>query len=103
MKSFTELTECKIQEKECINLFATKLRQLMNVIKEQDKNFSEVYLNFQLLRYLTRKYDGIEQNILRWPEKEFKFDKIVLELVAEDTHLIVRDQDNANFLHQLIH
>lgn len=69
----------------------------MNIIKKQDKTFNVIYLNFQLIRYLPRKYDGIVKRILRWSEDEFKFDKIVLELVAEETPLTVRDQYNAKF------
>lgn len=69
----------------------------MNIIKEQDKNFNEIYLSFQLILYLPRKYDDIVQYILRWSEDEFKFDKIVLELVSEETSLTVRDQDNSKF------
>lgn len=75
----------------------------MNIIKEQDKNFNEIYLSFQLILYLPRKYDDIVQYILRWSEDELnsislnKFDKIVLELVSEETSLTVRDQDNSKF------
>lgn len=66
----------------------------MNIIKTLDENFNEIYLNFQILGYLSRKFDSIMQNILRWPDKEFQFDKIVNELVAEETCLQVRDQDS---------
>lgn len=72
MKSFTDRIECKKQENESINLFVTRLCGLLNVIKEQDKKFNEIYLNLQLLRYLHKKYDSIVQNILGWPEDEFK-------------------------------
>lgn len=59
IKSFTQLIECRKKEGESINISATRLRRLMNIIKEQDKNLNEIYLNFQLIRYLPRKYDGI--------------------------------------------
>lgn len=95
MKPFSELIECRKKEGESINLFATRLRRLMNIIKEQDKSFNEIYLSFQLIRYLPRKFDGIVQSILRWSEDEFKFEKIVLELISEETRLTVRDQDNS--------
>lgn len=95
--SFTELIECKKKEGEKIDIFATRLRRLLNNIKEQDKNFNEIYLNFKLIRDLPRKYDDIVQCILRWSEDEFKFDKIVFELVSEDTRLTVRNQDNSKF------
>lgn len=69
--SFTELIECKKKEGDKINIFVTRLRRLVNIIKEQDKNLNEIYLNFQLIRDLPRKYDDIVQCILRWSEDKF--------------------------------
>lgn len=78
MKSFTELIVCKMKVNKSINIFATRLRRLMNIIKEQDKSFNEIYLNFQLIRYLPRQFDGIAQSILRFSKDDFKFDKMYL-------------------------
>lgn len=42
-------------------------------------------------------FDSIAQSILRWSEDKFIFDKFVVELVAEETHLNVCDSDSAKF------
>lgn len=71
--------------------------RIYNDIKNLDKTLDEPYLNFQPLRYLNRKYDGMVQNILRWSKDKFKFNKIVEKLLAEETRLKVRDQDHTVF------
>lgn len=65
--------------------------RIFNDIKEIDKNFSENYASFQILRYLPWKYDGMVQSILQWKEQDFKFSKIIEELSAEEVRL--RDTD----------
>lgn len=54
----------------------------------------EVYLCFQLLRCLPREHDGLVQNILRWPDDNFKFQGILMELVAEESRLKLRAENH---------
>lgn len=71
---------------------------IMKNIKSEDKIFRETYLSFQLLRYLPRKYDGIIIQLSENALKDFMFDRIIMELVAEETSLMVRKQNNVKYV-----
>lgn len=79
MKIFTDLIECKIKPNKSINLYSTRLSIITSDIKQIDADFNDCYENFQLLRFLPRKYDSIVQDILRLKDANFKFVKIVEE------------------------
>lgn len=87
MALFSELVNERIKTSESINLFATRLKKIYLNIKAIDKDFSEKYLSYQLLRYLSSCYDSCVQSLLRKDDASFKFDLIVTELVAEEARL----------------
>lgn len=90
---FSELLSCRIQENEQVDLYAARLRRLYDRLTSIDKDFSEKYLCFQLLRYLPPEFDSIVQSTLRLPDKDFIFDKIVLDLISEETRLTLKEKD----------
>lgn len=53
----------------------------------------EIYLSFQLLHWLPKRFDNLVQTILCWTETEFTFQKILTELVAEESRLKLRAED----------
>lgn len=59
-----------------------------------NKKFDDVYVTFQLLRFLPTKFDSIVQIICRWTDSNFKFNDVVTALVAEETRLHLRDHDH---------
>lgn len=93
MRIFTELCECKIGESENIDLYAARLLRIANQLKSVNKKFDDIYVTFQLLRFLPPKFDSMVQTILRWSDSDFKFDDVVTALVAEETRLDLRDRD----------
>ena len=93
MKLVTELFSCKIDPGEGINLFSSRVQGVAEQLKSMGKPVEEVYLSYQLLRYLPERYDPVVQNILRWKEEAFKYKNILLELISEETRLKVRNQD----------
>lgn len=95
MKIFTDLTECKIKPNEPINFYSSWLSRVSNNIKQIDKTFNDVYVNFQILRFLPQKFDSIVQSTLRWWDANFVHSKITEELITEETRLNVRDMDSS--------
>jgi transposase InsO family protein len=81
---------------EKVDLFAARLRRVFERLTSIDTCFSETYLTFQLLRYLPTKFDSVVQSILRFPDADFTFEKVLLELVAEETRLDLRREDLNN-------
>ncbi|GFR00668.1 retrovirus-related Pol polyprotein from transposon TNT 1-94 [Trichonephila clavata] len=58
-----------------------------------DKDFSERYVTFQLLRYLPPQFDSRVQTILRLDDVKFVYKDVVAELVAEEARLKLRNID----------
>ncbi|GBM16763.1 Copia protein [Araneus ventricosus] len=78
---------CKIQEGETIGLYAARLRQLLNQLKDAGAPIAEWYQSFQVIHYLPMEFSGIVQSIYRWEDKKFIFDNVVTELLAEESRL----------------
>ena len=51
---------------------------------------------FQLLRYLPAESHVIAQSILWWSEQDLKLDKILIEIIAEESRLNLRELDKKN-------
>lgn len=93
MMLFTELSNCKMMSEEKIDMYAARLQRLYDRIVAIDPNFSSKYLIFQLLRYLPSKFDNIVQVLLRLPEAEFTMEKILPEMISEETRITLRELD----------
>lgn len=93
MKLFTDLCECKIKDNEPVDLFGARLLRISNQISNLDPHFNELYVSFQLIRYLPAVFDTAVQSILRWSKEKFIFKDIMTELVAEETRLKLREAD----------
>lgn len=89
MRIFTDLIECKLGANEFISLFSTRVMRIYNDIKNINANFVEGYANFQVLRYLPRRFDEVVQSILKWKKTDFTLSKVVDELSVEESDLKV--------------
>ncbi|GBM74707.1 hypothetical protein AVEN_274843-1 [Araneus ventricosus] len=96
-----ELTDdffsCRINPQEEIGVYAGRIRCIVDQLKDAGKPISECYQAFQLIRILPSGFNGIVQYIYRWDDNEFKFDKILQELIAEESRLkqSIRDQNES--------
>ncbi|GBN95072.1 hypothetical protein AVEN_77967-1 [Araneus ventricosus] len=94
-----ELTDnffsCRINPQEEIGIYAARIRSIVHQLKDAGKLINELYQAFQLIRFLQPEFNGIVQYIYRWDDKEFKFDKILQELIAEESRLkqSIKDQN----------
>ncbi|GBN48440.1 Retrovirus-related Pol polyprotein from transposon TNT 1-94 [Araneus ventricosus] len=86
---------CRINPQEEIGIYAARIRSIVDQLKDAGKPISEWYQAFQLIRFLPPEFNGIVQYIYRWDDNEFKFDKILQELIAEESRLkqSIKDQN----------
>lgn len=96
MQLFTELCNCRIGSNEVVDLFAARITRISEQLQAISKPIDETFLTFQLLRYLPPQFDTAVQGILRWGDDKFKFKDVLIELVAEENRLRVRDNDRKN-------
>ncbi|GBM82813.1 hypothetical protein AVEN_139457-1 [Araneus ventricosus] len=75
------------QEGETIGLYAARLLQFVNKLKDAGVPIAEWYQSFQVIRYLPLELSGIVQSIYRWEVKKFIFNNVVNELIAEESRL----------------
>ncbi|GBM37733.1 hypothetical protein AVEN_179815-1 [Araneus ventricosus] len=68
-------------------IFAAKLRDIVLQLKDTGKEPDELYQSFQLIRHLPSEFNGIVQCIYRWDDDNFKFDKVLEELLLEESRL----------------
>ncbi|GBN06467.1 hypothetical protein AVEN_177225-1 [Araneus ventricosus] len=86
---------CRINPQKEIGIYAARIRNIVDQLKDAGKPISEWYQAFQLICFLPAEFNGIVQYIRRWDDNEFKFDKILEELIAEKSRLkqSIRDQN----------
>jgi hypothetical protein len=78
---------CRILEDESIGLFAARLRAIVDQLSDAGKPISSWFHSFQLIRFLHPKFSGIVQTIYRWSDTEFTPEKVLQELLAEESRL----------------
>ncbi|GFQ87175.1 retrovirus-related Pol polyprotein from transposon TNT 1-94 [Trichonephila clavata] len=93
MEVYSSLMNCHILSEEFISLFSTRLLRIYKQLRDLDEDFSERYVTFQLLRYLPPQFDSIVQTILRLDDVKFVYKDVVVELVAEEARLKLRNMD----------
>ena len=78
---------CRIDPNEEIGLYAARLKRISVQLKDAGKPIDDWYQAFQLIRYLPQEFNGIVQAIYRWADDQFKSDKVLQELQAEEARL----------------
>ncbi|GFY65778.1 uncharacterized protein TNIN_253851 [Trichonephila inaurata madagascariensis] len=62
-------------------------------LQEAGHKVDDLYLGFQMIRYLPQKFLSTVQQIYRWKEEEFFAGKVEAELIAEANRLHLMKQD----------
>lgn len=78
---------CRIEPNEELGLYASRLQNIVSQLKDAGHSMSDWLEAFQLIRFLPEEYRSIVQSIYRWSDDQFKFDKILQELIAEEARL----------------
>lgn len=89
---FSKLFSCFIFPNESVTVFSMRLGHMADQLKDTGQPFKEIYVTFQLLRYFLDKFESIVQSI-HWDEAKFTYHNVSKELVAEETHLKLREFD----------
>lgn len=84
---------CRINPDEDIGLYGARLKGISTQLTDAGKPIPSWYQSFQLIRYLPPEFSGIVQAIYRWTEVEFTFDKVLKELVSEESRLRQSQRD----------
>ncbi|GFS89314.1 retrovirus-related Pol polyprotein from transposon TNT 1-94 [Trichonephila clavipes] len=93
MEVYSSLMNCHILSEESISLFSARLLRIYEELRDLDKEFSQRYVTFQILRYLPPQFDSIVQIILRLDDVKFVYKDVVAELIAEEARLKLKNMD----------
>ncbi|GBN46081.1 hypothetical protein AVEN_270798-1, partial [Araneus ventricosus] len=88
-----EFFSCRVCPDEDIGIYADRLKHISAQLADCDKPIKDWYHAFQLIRYLPPEYAGIVQAIYRWKDEDFKADKVLSELLAEEARLKQSNND----------
>ncbi|KAG8180552.1 hypothetical protein JTE90_018172 [Oedothorax gibbosus] len=78
---------CRIDPNEEVVLYAARLKRIAVLLNDAGKPIDDWYQAFQLIQYLPQEFNGILQAIYRWTDDQFKSDKVLRELQAEEARL----------------
>ncbi|GBM82092.1 hypothetical protein AVEN_79083-1 [Araneus ventricosus] len=84
-----EFFSCRIQVGESLGLYAARLHQFVNQLKDAGAPIAEQCQSFHVICYLPMECSGIVQSVYHWEDKKFVFDNVVNELIAEESRLKV--------------
>ncbi|GFW23512.1 copia protein [Trichonephila clavipes] len=72
---------------ESIAVFIARIRKMVERLKDVGHSLNDMYCAFQAIRTLSPEFQGIAQILYRWPDEDFKLDKVEIELIAEENRL----------------
>ncbi|GFV82565.1 copia protein [Trichonephila clavipes] len=72
---------------ESIAVFIARIRKMVERLKNVRHPLNDMDCAFQAIRTLSPEFQGIVQILYRWPDEDFKLDKIEIELIAEENRL----------------
>ncbi|GFY29359.1 multidrug resistance protein 2 [Trichonephila clavipes] len=72
---------------ESIAVFIARIWKMVERLKNVRHPLNDTYCAFQAIGTLSPEFQGIVQILYRWPDKDFKLDRIEIELIAEENRL----------------
>ncbi|GFY21321.1 retrovirus-related Pol polyprotein from transposon TNT 1-94 [Trichonephila clavipes] len=72
---------------ESIAVFIARIRKLIERLKDVGQPLNDMYCAFQAIGTLSPEFQGVVQILYHWPDEDFKLDKIMIELIAEENRL----------------
>lgn len=91
---YDDFFNCKIGPEEEVGLYAARLKKISDELADAAKPVPEWFKSFQLIRFLPQDFNSIVQTIYRWTDVEFTTDKILKELLAEESRLNLSRKDH---------
>ncbi|GFW65143.1 retrovirus-related Pol polyprotein from transposon TNT 1-94 [Trichonephila clavipes] len=83
----------KYQPGEDVRIFISRVKTAATRLQEAGHKLDDLYIGFQLIRWLPQKFQSTVQQIYRWKEEDFRVVKIEAELILEANRLQLMKQD----------
>ncbi|GFW69385.1 uncharacterized protein TNCV_487341 [Trichonephila clavipes] len=72
---------------ESIAVFIARIPKMVERLKDVGHPLNDMYCAFQAIRTLSPEFQGIVHILYRWPDEDFKLDKIEIELIVDKNWL----------------
>ncbi|GFY32614.1 retrovirus-related Pol polyprotein from transposon TNT 1-94 [Trichonephila clavipes] len=83
----------KYQPGEDVGIFISRVKTAATRLQEAGHKLDDLYIGFQLIRWLPQEFQSTVQHIYRWKEEDFRVVKIEAELILEANRLQLMKQD----------
>ncbi|GFX42653.1 retrovirus-related Pol polyprotein from transposon TNT 1-94 [Trichonephila clavipes] len=83
----------KYQPGEDVGIFIYRVKTAATRLQEAGHKLDDLYIGFQLIRWLPQEFQSTVQQIYRWKEEDFRVVKIEAELILEANRLQLMKQD----------
>ncbi|GFS97981.1 retrovirus-related Pol polyprotein from transposon TNT 1-94 [Trichonephila clavipes] len=83
----------KCQPGEDVGIFISRVKTAATRLQEAGHKLDDLYIGFQLIRWLPQEFQSTVQQIYRWKEEDFRVVKIEAELILEANRLQLMKQD----------
>ncbi|GFV65598.1 retrovirus-related Pol polyprotein from transposon RE1 [Trichonephila clavipes] len=83
----------KIPTREDVGIFISRVKTAATRLQEAGHKLDDLYIGFQLIRWLPQEFQSTVQQIYRWKEEDFRVVKIEAELILEANRLQLMKQD----------
>ncbi|GFV14412.1 retrovirus-related Pol polyprotein from transposon TNT 1-94 [Trichonephila clavipes] len=91
--AFRSFFGTRYQPEEDVGIFISRVKTAATRLQEAGHKLDDLYIGFQLIRWLPQKFQSTVQQIYRWKEEDFRVVKIELELILEANRLQLMKQD----------
>ncbi|GFY22582.1 copia protein [Trichonephila clavipes] len=82
-----------LQLREDVGIFISRVKTAATRLQEAGHKLDDLYIGFQLIRWLPQEFQSTVQQIYRWKEEDFRDVKIEAELILEANRLQLMKQD----------
>ncbi|GFY16425.1 retrovirus-related Pol polyprotein from transposon RE1 [Trichonephila clavipes] len=83
----------KYQPGEDVGIFISRVKTAATRLQEAGHKLDDLYIGFQLIRWLPQEFQSTMQQIYRWKEEDFSVVEIGAELILEANRLQLMKQD----------
>ncbi|GFW03226.1 copia protein [Trichonephila clavipes] len=81
--AFRSFFGTKYQPGENVGIFISRVKTAATRLQEAGHKLDDLYIGFQLIRWLPQEFQSTVQQIYRWKEEDFRVVKIEAELILE--------------------
>ncbi|GFX34647.1 retrovirus-related Pol polyprotein from transposon TNT 1-94 [Trichonephila clavipes] len=91
--AFISFFETRYQPGEDVGIFISRVKTAATRLQETGHKLDDLYIGFQLIRWLPQEFQSTVQQIYRWKEEDFRAVKIEAERILETNRLQLMKQD----------